>query len=161
MKTLIIIIALIAGASLANAQSLVVGAGFADFSGGSAEDHAAVSLEYQHRPFYEARQIAFGWGLSTFLDTARDFHVGAGIVGTYEFSGRWFLEGSVMPGFYEEGDEDNDLGGDFQIRSLIGIGYSLESGNKVSVALAHLSNASTNDDNPDANAIFLRFHKKF
>ncbi|KUJ81376.1 acyloxyacyl hydrolase [Ruegeria profundi] len=161
MKTLLTTIAFIATAQIAQAQSLVFGAGFADFSSGGAKDRAAFSLEYQHRPFYEIHQIAFAWGISILVDTTGDFYIGAGLVGTYEIADRWFLEGSVMPGFYAFGDEANDLGGDFQIRSLVGVGYSLASGNKVSLALAHLSNASTNDENPGANAIFLRFHKAF
>lgn len=148
-------------AGMTQAQSLILGAGFADFSDSGADDHALFALEYQHRPFHQASRFSVGWGGALSIDEAGDTHVGAGLVGLYSLNDRWFLEGSVMPGYFSEGDESNDLGGSFQIRSLLGVGYTLDNGNKVSLAITHKSNASTQDNNPGVNAVLLRYHFGF
>ncbi|MEM1007273.1 MAG: acyloxyacyl hydrolase, partial [Pseudomonadota bacterium] len=44
---------------------------------------------------------------------------------------------------------------------LLGVGYSLDNGNKISLAVTHKSNASTDDPNPGVNAFFLRYHLGF
>jgi len=95
------------------------------------------------------------------VDTAGDIHIGIGLIGIYDFANRWFVEGSVMPGYFSEGVDRNDLGGEFQIRSLLGVGYTLDNGNKVSLAITHKSNASTQDDNPGVNSALLRYHYAF
>lgn len=161
MKSLLVFLALFLGSTAAQSQTVVFGAGYADFSDNDAEDQAAVSLEYQHRPFYEANRLSATWGGALTVDEAGDVHAGVGLIGFYTFADRWFLEGSVMPGYFSESEELNDLGGEFQIRSLFAVGYTLNSGNKVSLAITHKSNASTQDDNPGVNSLFLRYHHAF
>ncbi len=161
MKSLGILAIALAAATSAQAQSIIFGAGYADYSNAEAEDRAIVSLEYQHRPFHEATRFSATWGAALSVDADGNTHIGAGLIGLYTFADRWFVEGSVMPGYYNESDERNDLGGSFQIRSLLGLGYTLESGNKLSVAITHKSNASTQEDNPGVNALLLRYHYSF
>ncbi len=161
MKSLVILAFALTAATAAQAQSIIFGAGYADYSSAESEDQAIVSLEYQHRSFYEATRFSATWGASLSVDTDGDTHVGAGLIGLYTFADRWFIEGSVMPGYYSESNERNDLGGSFQIRSLLGLGYTLESGNKLSAAITHISNASTQEDNPGVNALLLRYHYAF
>jgi len=161
MKSLALSLALLLGCTAAQAQSIVFGAGYADFSDDEAEDQAIFSLEYQHRPFYEAERVSATWGGALTVDEAGDVHVGVGLIGFYTFADRWFLEGSVMPGYFSESEQLNDLGGEFQIRSLFAVGYTLDSGNRVSLAITHKSNASTQDDNPGVNSLFLRYHYAF
>ncbi len=161
MKHFVVPLALLLAAPAAQAQSLVFGAGFSDFSDSQSDDEAVISLEYQHRPFHEATRFSAMWGGAVTVDTASDIHVGIGLIGIYGFANRWFVEGSVMPGYFSEGEGRNDLGGDFQIRSLLGVGYTLNSGNKVSVAITHKSNASTNGDNPGVNSVMARYHYAF
>ncbi|MES0825915.1 acyloxyacyl hydrolase [Ruegeria sp. SCP11] len=161
MKNLAAAVALLLAAQTAQAQSIVFGAGYSDFSDSSADDEAVFSLEYQHSPFHEATRFSATWGSALTVDTASNVHIGIGLIGFYTFADRWFLEGSVMPGYFAEGDDLNDLGGEFQIRSLLGVGYTLNSGNKISAAITHKSNASTNDDNPGVNSALLRYHFEF
>ena len=161
MKTLVILTFALAAATSAQAQSIIFGAGYADYSNSDGDDQAIFSLEYQHRPFHEATRFSATWGGALSVDTDGDTHIGAGLIGVYSFADRWFIEGSVMPGYYSEGSDQNDLGGSFQIRSLLGLGYTLESGNKLSVAITHKSNASTQDDNPGVNSLLLRYHYSF
>ena len=161
MKFSVAALMLLLAAQAAQAQSLVLGAGYSDFSDTEADDEAVFALEYQHRPFHEATRFSATWGGALTVDTAGDIHVGIGLIGFYTFADRWFVEGSVMPGYFAEGDELNDLGGEFQIRSLLGVGYTLNNGNKLSVAITHKSNASTQDDNPGVNSALLRYHLAF
>ncbi|WP_299640728.1 acyloxyacyl hydrolase [uncultured Ruegeria sp.] len=162
MRTLLLTAVLASTASVsAHAQTIVFGAGYADFSEDVSEDQALVSLEYQHRPFHQAKRFSAGWGAALSIDEDGDTHIGAGLIGLYSFSDRWFVEGSVMPGYYNAGNDLNDLGGGFQIRSLFGLGYNLNNGNSVSVAITHKSNASTNDENPGVNAFLVRYHLGF
>ncbi len=148
-------------ASAAQAQSIIVGAGYADFSDSASADQAIFSLEYHHRPFHQAERFSATWGAAISSDKDGDSHIGVGLIGTYTFGDRWFLEGSVMPGYYNESLALNDLGGSFQIRSLLGLGYRLNGGNDVSIAITHKSNASTQEENPGVNALLLRYHFNF
>ncbi|SMO88567.1 acyloxyacyl hydrolase [Ruegeria faecimaris] len=161
MKTLFLMSTLLATTTMAHGQSIVLGAGYADFTHTSSNDQAVVSLEYQHSPFHEATRLSAGWGVALTVDADADTHIGAGLVGLYTISDRWFAEASVMPGYYNASNDDNDLGGNFQIRSLFGIGYALENGNKLSLAITHNSNASTDSFNPGVNSVFMRYHYGF
>lgn len=161
MRSLLVSVAILAAASAAQAQSLIFGAGYADYSDSQSVDQAIFSLEYQHRPFHQATRFSATWGGALSVDKDGDTHVGVGLIGIYTFADRWFLEGSVMPGYYNESNALNDLGGNFQIRSLFGVGYTLNSGNKISMAITHKSNASTQDDNPGVNSLLVRYHYGF
>ncbi|WP_299943547.1 acyloxyacyl hydrolase [uncultured Ruegeria sp.] len=161
MKLLVILAFALTAATAAQAQSIIFGAGYADYANSDGEDQAIFSLEYQHRPFHEATRFSATWGGALSVDTEGNTHVGAGLIGLYSFADRWFIEGSVMPGYYNEGSSQYDLGGSFQIRSLLGLGYALDNGNKLSVAITHKSNASTQEDNPGVNALLLRYHYAF
>lgn len=161
MKYLLASAALSAFATMAPAQSVIFGAGYADFSDSFSVDQAIFSLEYQHRPFHQAERFSATWGVAISSDKDGDSHIGAGLIGTYRFADRWFVEGSVMPGYYNESLALNDLGGSFQIRSLLGLGYTLDGGNAVSMAITHKSNASTQEKNPGVNALMLRYHLNF
>ena len=161
MKPILAIVFGLAAVTAAQAQSVFFGAGYADYSAGDAEDQAAFSLEYQHRPFHEAPRFSATWAVALTVDTDGDTHLGAGLAGHYRFLDRWFIEGSVLPGYYSESNSLNDLGGSFEIRSLLGFGYTLGSGNKVSMAITHISNASAQEYNPGVNSLFLRYHFAF
>lgn len=145
----------------AAAQSVVIGVGYTDFGASAADDQAVLSLEYHHTPFYRADRLAIGLGGALSLHEDGGTDLGLGIVGTYDLDRNWFLEASVMPGVYWERGIGNDLGGDFQIRSLLGVGYTFESGNSVSLAATHISNAGTSNFNPGANSLLLRYQIAF
>ena len=52
MKPLLVVAFCLTAVTTAHAQSVIVGAGYADYSAGNAEDQSVFSLEYQHRPFH-------------------------------------------------------------------------------------------------------------
>lgn len=145
----------------AEAREFVIGGGYTDFSNDDSQNSGLISLEYHHDPFFERGRFALHWTGGVTVDFQGDTHVGLGLAGTYDLSERWFLEGSVMPGAYFEGETRNKMGGNFQFRSLLGIGYELNSGDKLSLAIAHISNASTNDYNPGMNMVQMRWLHPF
>lgn len=161
MRFTLAFIILMAGAAQVQAQEWVLGLGYADFSNGASEDQGLIDLELHAVPFYESGRFQAGWAGAVSVHFNGDFFVGAGLAGMLTFKGGWFLEGSVMPGYYRPSTPLNDLGSDFEIRSLLGVGYTLNSGDRVSLALTHKSNAATSSVNPGVNSIELRLRKQF
>jgi len=140
---------------------MVWGLGYADFSSSSSIDQALVVFELHAEPFYENGRFELGLAGSVAADSTGDLFVGAGLAGLYALDRRWFIEASVLPGYFRASDPENSLGSDFEIRSLLGIGYTLGSGSSLSLAIAHISNASTSSVNPGANGIQLRWRRRF
>jgi hypothetical protein len=161
MKTLALALGLGMAAATAQAQSLVLGAGYSYFSDASAQDAATLSLEYQFAPFYTGRVIEISTLIAADHDSEGDSYVGVGLGAKWRLDNDWFIEASTMPGYYNDGTSANDLGGHFHFRSLFGVGRTMPSGNAVSVALTHKSNASTKSYNPGVNAVLLRYHLAF
>lgn len=149
----------VAVAGTAQAQSLVFGLGYSDFSENGSEDGAIFAVELHGDSFFERGNFSAGWGGVASIQETGDAFVGVGLVGTFELKNRWFVETSVMPGAYFESEEANDLGSAFEIRSLLGVGRTLHNGNAVSLSISHKSNASTADRNPGVNSVMLRWHK--
>lgn len=146
---------------MAQADSLIFGLGYTSFSDDNAEDSPILGVEYQGDPFKSAGRWDFGLGGALSVDTNGDGHFGLGFYTIYNLQNNWFIEGSVMPGIYVNGSSGNLLGGKFQIRSLLAIGYDLDERNSISLAATHISNASTNDFNPGVNTAMLRWHRRF
>ena len=89
------------------------------------------------------------------LDDDGDGWVGLGVAGKYELGERFVVEASFMPGAYKTGE--TDLGGQLHFRSLIGVGYKLSETTTLSFSIDHLSNGSTQSENPGSDALTLRF----
>ncbi|MDV4145823.1 MULTISPECIES: acyloxyacyl hydrolase [Shimia] len=148
-------------ASVSSAQELVLGAGYTDFNQNGANDSAILSLEYHATPFYENGNFTLGWGGVVSAQAGGDIFVGGGLVSKYAFSSDWSAEASVMPGAYFEDSALTDLGHTLEFRSLIGLAYHLPSGDKISLAVLHKSNAGLGNINPGANTVLLRWHRSF
>ena len=161
MKTLVLAFGLMVAAISAQAQSLVLGAGYSDCSNARARDTATLSLEYQFAPFYSGRVIEISTLITADHDGEGDSYAGVGLGAKWRLGNDWFIEASTMPGYYSAGTSVNDLGGHFHFRSLLGVGRTLPSGNAVSMALTHKSNASTKSYNPGVNALLVRYHLAF
>ena len=147
--------------SPAVAAEWVVGAGHSDFSGDRAEDAVALTLEVHGAPRWSLGSVGIGFAGGAMIDDIGDAWVGVGLSGLAALGDRWFVEASVMPGFYEEGQARNDLGDAVEFRSLIGLGYTLDRGTRVSVGFDHRSNAGLGDDNPGVNTFSLRVRRGF
>jgi len=82
--------------------------------------------------------------------------VGAGAKVRWELGPDVFVEGSIMPGYYEAGDGP-DLGGSLQFRSALGVGYEFAGGATVTVLYDHRSNAGIEDLNPGLETLSIRY----
>jgi len=90
------------------------------------------------------------------VSTASEAWAGVGLMLTWKSpASPFFVQGSVMPGVYSRG-RGVDLGGNFQIRSSLELGYELPSAVRLSVGFDHRSNADTNAFNPGMDGVHLR-----
>lgn len=146
----------LAGAS--QAQEWVVGLSGWELRSGA---NAALSFELHGKPRWDYGWLKLGLGAGVGADTDGTYWIGGGVVAEAPLSQRWFVQASVMPGFYHAATPQADLGSDFEVRSLLGLGYRFDSGSAVSLAAGHLSNANVGHMNPGTNGIMLRYHRSF
>lgn len=156
MRTYLLALAMLALATPAPAADVVVGLGYSDFSDDDHDDGARLDLEVYSDPFASLLGADWSIGAAIALHEAGGYWVGAGPSAVWGLRSNWFIEASVMPGYYEQAGSVNDLGSDFEIRSLIGIGRKLNRRVSVSLAATHTSNAGTGSDNPGVNSVLLR-----
>lgn len=123
--------------------------------------NAAMMLEMHGKPRWDYGWVQLGLGAALGGDTDGSAWIGGGVVAEAPLSNHWFVEASVMPGYYHAATPEAELGSDFEVRSLLGLGYRFDSGSALSVGAGHLSNASIGNMNPGANGILLRCHRRF
>lgn len=161
MKHFFIIATFLATVSSASAAEWVLGAGTSSFSTNNAESGSIVSLEVHSDPFFTRNRFSASYMGVITGHSSGDVFVGVGLSGLLDYDNRWFIEGSIAPGYFKESGPANDLGSPFEIRLLLGVGYELNSRDSISLAITHKSNASTAKDNPGVNAVLLRYRRKF
>ncbi|ABF62956.1 acyloxyacyl hydrolase [Ruegeria sp. TM1040] len=140
------------------AQELTFGLGHAEFNNEIAESGAYFSAEYLGPRDWQVWGFDAGLGVAGHIHETGDVFFGGGLQAQRDIGRGWFIEASLMPGLYFENEARNDLGSNFEIRSLIGIGRDLRGGKRLSLALTHMSNASLARENPGLNTITLRLH---
>jgi len=91
------------------------------------------------------------------LTDTEDFWIGAGAKWRTECVTDWpvFIELSVMPGWYFQGDGE-DVGFPLQFRGSLSAGYRLENGASIAVVFDHRSNANTSEYNPGIETLGIR-----
>lgn len=144
-----------------SAQSLVFGLGTSDYNRDRAVDAAVATIDWRAAPFWTRGGFSTGLDIGAMVDGADDIYVGIGLYGHYRTRSPWFIEAAVLPGAHFEDRPGNSLGSRFNILSRLGVGYALGNGRAVSLAVSHISNASTADRNPGANFVTLRWHTSF
>lgn len=142
----------------AQGQSWVLGAGVTIYDRGST---GSAVVELHGAPLARIGTAEVTVAAAAIADGFGAGWVGLGAALFAPLGGRWFLEASIMPGLHAVGDRDSRLGGAFQVRSLLGIGYRFGEGRTVSLALHHRSNADLRDYNPGEETIGLRFRFEF
>ncbi|KPP91098.1 MAG: Lipid A 3-O-deacylase (PagL) [Rhodobacteraceae bacterium HLUCCA08] len=114
-------------------------------------------LGYDLRQARGPFQPTLGLSVSDLGDT----WIGLGVKTRFEIGHEgWFAEGSVMPGYHDAGTGP-DLGGSFQIRSSLGLGYEFDNGGALSLLFDHRSNADTQSLNPGMETISIRYSMAF
>jgi len=139
--------------SSAAASDLVFGLGATDFDG---DGDFAAEFEFHSNAIGQVAGADVSVLGAVVATDNGDLFVGAGVSAVRPLSNGWYLEGSFAPGYYDNSDRDTDLGNDLEFRTLIGIGRTLPSGARVSVALSHISNGGLGDFNPGVNLLTLR-----
>lgn len=148
-------------ATTAVAQAVVLEVFKSDVEEMADFEPTGIALEYQTRPLGAWGKLSYGLGLRASFDDGESAWVGGGLFAEYPLADLWLAEGSIMPGYYDPGSMDFDLGGDLEIHSSIGIGRKLGETTRLSLVLSHLSNAGTSDRNPGRNALALRLRHGF
>ena len=161
MKFAYVALALAAINTPVHAGEWVIGIGAPDFSDSSADDSVAIIGEIHGDPFHSFGQIDLSWAGAAVIHDEGDFFVGAGISALWQSNSPWFVEASIMPGYFDASSASTDLGGEFEIRSLIGVGRQINDNTRVSLAIDHKSNADTGRSNPGVDTISLRLRKSF
>lgn len=132
----------------------------------------ASAVQFQDKFIGQEAYISydFGWRYGPFqpvlgasvTDTG-DTWIGAGAKWTtansYAF-GPYFVEASLMPGYYASGDGP-DIGGAMQFRSALGFGYIFDDSATLTVLYDHRSNADTRILNPGLETLGIRYAISF
>lgn len=148
-------------ATSAQANDFVLGLGQSNFDDSDESQPFTVQLEYHTAPFLE-----YSWGDISGIgvlevDDDNNTYVGAGVAALWNTGQKWFIEASLAAGYYGRGSDGQDLGGNVQFRSLLGLGYRVSDTRRISIAIDHLSNAGIEDTNPGRNAISIRYGVSF
>lgn len=145
----------------APAADAVIGLGYSDFSDDAASDSAILELELHSDPIWHFAGADWSVAGAVVAHAEGDFFIGAGPAALWPLRNRWFVEASVMPGYFDDAGGANSLGSDFEIRSLLGVGRQISDRLSLSLAVTHKSNAGSSDRNPGVNAVSLRSRWSF
>ena len=158
MKRLTSLLLALALPTTVSAGEYVLGLGYDNVRETTGTGAASFVAEYHLEPFYSGERASYAWGFAGQVNTDGDVFLGFGVHAHWAIgTGPWFVEGSFMPGYYDDGRNGTDLGGNIQFRSLIGIGYALAANRKISLAIEHKSNAGLEDHNPGSETLVLRY----
>lgn len=84
------------------------------------------------------------------------FYTSAGILMNIALDDRWQLTPSFGAGYYNNGHGLN-LGLDMEFRSALEMSFELSNGQRVGLAVVHLSNSSLSDANPGTETVQLNW----
>ena len=158
----LVAVALVAAPTLVRADdadpepdALAFGAGWFDII--KMRDNAAIlNLEYRSDKKLWYFKPMFGmWATSE-----GGFYGYAGIRMDVYFGNRFVFTPSFAPGFYHDGN-GKDLGLEIEFRSSVEVAYRFDDYSRLSLGLAHLSNASLGDKNPGVETLTLTYSVPF
>ncbi|MDC0115987.1 acyloxyacyl hydrolase [Octadecabacter sp.] len=139
------------------AQEFTYGVGFADFQESDGQDTGVFDLEYRHKPFFQRGRFSSAIGANTSITAEVDAFAGIGLWNRVQFENGMFFESSIMPGLYEEGTSDNDLGSTFVFRGQGALGYTFDGGRAISAAVSRKSNFNFGDGDQTQLTYSIRY----
>lgn len=159
---LLLAVALLAAPVIARADdadpepdALAFGAGWFDIV--KQRNNAAIlNLEYRSDKKLWVFKPMFGM----FATSEGGFYGYAGIRMDVYFGNRFVFTPSFAPGFYHNGN-GKDLGFDIEFRSSGEFAYRFDDYSRLSLGLAHLSNASLGSKNPGVETLTLSYSVPF
>jgi hypothetical protein len=129
---------------------LLVGTGW--FDANRRRDQAAeFRLEYRSGTLTRALRAV----VATLATSDGSGWAGAGLAYAIPL-GPFELTPSFVPGFYHQGN-GRDLGYPLEFRSQLELGCRLAGGQRIALAVSHLSNAGLGDSNPGQESLTLNF----
>ena len=136
-------------------DALAFGLGYFDII--KRRDGAAIlNLEYRSDKKLWVFKPMFGM----FATSEGGFYGYAGIRMDVYFGNRFVFTPSFAPGFYHDGN-GKDLGLEVEFRSSVEVAYRFDDYSRLSLGLAHLSNASLGDKNPGVETLTLTYSVPF
>ena len=158
MKKIAFLMIVLFNATIVSADEFVFGLGYDDVFDQTDTQSGAFVFEYHANPFYEGSTSAYSFGGAAQVDGDGDVFVGLGVTANWSIGdGPWFVEGSFMPGYYDQGSDGTPLEGNVQFRTLLGLGYSFGGQRSISLSIDHKSNANLEDENPGSETLTLRY----
>ncbi len=122
------------------------------------EKAADFRVEYRHG-------TPFIWEIKPFLAAEVTSHAsvwaGAGIYMDLNLTDNVIFTPSFGAGVYAKGSSDLDLGYPLEFRSQLELSYEFENTDRISLGVAHISNASLDEDNPGTEILSLSYHIPF
>jgi len=162
LVALMLVIALVASPGTARADdgdnepdALAFGLGYFDII--KQRDGAAIfNLEYRS----DKKLWYFKPMIGMFATSEGGFYGYAGIRMDVYFGNRFVFTPSFAPGLYHEG-KGKDLGFEVEFRSSVEVAYRFDDYSRLSLGMAHLSNASLGDKNPGVETLTLTYSVPF
>jgi len=148
-------------ASPAAATDLVFGFGTTVDSGPGSSESSIIQLELHSDPIWHLGRADLALAGAIDLHDNGEYWAGGGLAALWPMPKRYFIEASVMPGYFGGNNSQADLGSHFEIRSLLGFGRQINDRLSLSLAVTHKSNAGTANSNPGVNMIELRTRWRF
>lgn len=144
--------------SSVSAGEFVLGLGYDDVLDQTDTQAGALIVEYHADPFFAGSRAGYSLAGAAQIDGDGDVFVGVGVYALWSIGeGPWFVEGSFMPGYYDQGSGGTPLDGNLQFRTLLGVGYKLTDSSRISLAIDHKSNADIEDTNPGSETLVVRY----
>jgi hypothetical protein len=135
---------------LGGGPTFVAGTGWFDCN--RRRDQAAeVRLEYRSRPLVPGVRAV----VATHATTDGSLFAGTGVAFEVRL-GRWDVTPTFVPGLYRQGN-GRDLGYPLEFRSQLEIGHRLPRGQRVALAVSHLSNTGLGSHNPGQESVTVSY----
>lgn len=150
---------LAAGSALGG--NAIVGVGGDDVLNETNTQSVAVNLEYHFDPWVERSSFRLNPALALHYDGDGDLWIGAGLGIEKDLNRSWFLEGSLMGGYYDAASGGTHLGNELVFRTLVGIGRRLDARRAISLSIDHKSNRDLGDINPGSETLLVRYRLAF
>ena len=130
------------------ADNLLLGAGVFDLRHDSS---AAGTIEYR----FGRKVFVLGLTLGLMANTEGGLFGYVGTYGDLSYK-KFYVTPQLAMGGYHEGSSQG-LGGVFQFRQSIDLAYRFDSGHRLGIRAAHISNAGIHDNNPGEEEVLLTY----
>ncbi|MBE3638975.1 hypothetical protein [Mangrovicoccus algicola] len=141
------------------AAEVVLGLGQSNPGSDRHDRDLSVSADIRSNTLAELGPVGLRAGGGAVADGIDELWVGAGVTAEVPLAGSWFVEGSLMPGYYDFTDGVNTKD-DLAMRTRLGLGVRLGTGDAVSLALDNKAD-SDGDWKSRPERLGIQYHHSF